>query len=114
MLADVTAPLVPEFPLSVLLLGMGADMHTASLFAGAPGLEAALAPNAPILIAQQPPTQDEIRVSLSARVLNGAMFKHLLITGSDKRAALDRAMNLPPEDAPVNAVLPEITVHWAP
>jgi 6-phosphogluconolactonase len=73
-----------------------------------------LAADAPILVAQDPPTQDEIRVSLSAPVLNGALSKHLLITGDQKRLALERAMTLPPEEAPVNAVLSEITVHWAP
>jgi len=114
VLAEVTAPLVPELPLSVVLLGMGSDMHTASLFPGAPGLQAALAADAPILVAQAPPTQDEIRVSLSAPVLNGALSKHLLIMGDEKRAALDRAMSLPPEEAPVNSVLSEATIHWAP
>ncbi len=114
VLAEVTAPLVPELPLSVLLLGMGGDMHTASLFPGAPELGIALASDAPILVTQDPPTQDEIRVSLSAPVLNGALSKHLLITGEDKRTALERATTLPPEEAPVNAVLSETTVHWAP
>lgn len=114
VLAEVTAPLVDELPLSVLLLGMGGDMHTASLFPGAPGLAEALAPDAPILVAQEPPTQDELRVSLSARVLDGAMSKHLLITGEAKRDALERAMTLPPEEAPINAVLSKTTVHWAP
>ncbi|MCE8009671.1 6-phosphogluconolactonase [Aestuariivita sp.] len=114
VLAEVTAPLVPELPLSVLLMGMGTDMHVASLFPGAPGIEAALAPDAPILVAQSPPTQPEARVSLSARVLDGALSKHLLITGEEKRAALERAMALPPEEAPINAVLSETTIHWAP
>ena len=45
--------------------------------------------------------------------LNGALSKHLLITGRDKRVALEQAMSLPPEDAPVQAILGETTVHWA-
>jgi 6-phosphogluconolactonase len=114
VLAEVTAELVPEMPLTVLLLGMGADMHTASLFAGAPELPAALAADAPVLVAQTPPSQEEVRVSLSARVLDGAISKHLLITGAEKRTALERALSLPPEEAPINAVLSDITVHWAP
>jgi len=113
VLAELESQLVPEIPISVLVLGMGGDMHTASLFPGAPGLEAALDANAPILVAQRPETQPETRVSLSARVLNGAMSKHLVIFGADKRAALERAMSLPPEQAPINAVLAGMTVHWA-
>lgn len=113
VLAELESQLSPELPISVLLLGMGADMHTASLFPGAPDLADALRANAPILSVQRPKTQDEIRVTLNARVLDGAMNKHLIITGSDKRAALERAMSLPPEEAPINAVLSDMTVHWA-
>lgn len=114
VLAEVTAQIAPEVPIDVLLLGMGQDMHTASLFPHAPGLAQALASDAPILVTQDPPTQPEVRVSLSARVLNGALSKHLLIMGHEKRAALEKARGLPPEDAPINAVLDGITVHWAP
>jgi len=100
-------------PISVLLLGMGSDMHTASLFPGVDGLEAALDPHAPILTVLRPEIVPEARVSLTARVLDGAMSKHLVIFGEEKRAALERAMSLPPEDAPIRTVLSEITIHWA-
>lgn len=104
----------PVLPLSVLILGMGADMHTASLFPNAPGLRKALEPNAPILVPVFPEDQPEGRVTLSARVLDGAISKHLLITGDAKRVALQNAVHLEPEDAPINAVLGGATVHWAP
>lgn len=111
--AELEVKLETELPISVLLLGMGADMHTASLFPGVAGLERALAPDAPILAALRPDTVPEPRVTLSARVLNGALAKHLVIFGADKRAALERAMDLPPLDAPIRAVMDEMTVHWA-
>lgn len=113
VLDDICAGLEPELPVSVLLLGMGADMHTASLFPGAPGLAEALHGEAPVLSVLRPEGEPEIRVSLSARVLNGAIKKHLVIFGSEKRAALERAETLPPEEAPVRAVLDDITIHWA-
>lgn len=112
-LETLAAEIAPLLPLSVLVLGMGADMHTASLFPGAEGLSAALAPDAPILSVLRPASQPEPRVSLSAPVLDGAMSKHLVIFGAEKRAALERAVTRDPEEAPVRAVLTDITVHWA-
>ena len=99
-------------PISLLLLGMGADMHTASLFPGAEGLEAGLSDAAPILVPIQAEGQ-EPRISFSATALNGAMSKHLVIYGEEKRIALARARNLAPEEAPIAAVLSDMTVHWA-
>ena len=113
VLAELEAVIAPELPISVLLLGMGEDMHTASLFPGAPGLEQALDPHAPVLSVLRPQTQPETRISLSARVLDGAISKHLVIYGAAKREALERALSMPPEDAPIQAVLTDTVVHWA-
>lgn len=111
-LADLAAGLEPVLPLSVVLLGMGADMHTASLFAGADQLELALTGDAP-LVAMRAPGAPEPRITLSAAVLNAAMRRHIVIVGAKKRAALDQAQGLDPQDAPVAAVLKDTTVHWA-
>ena len=102
-----------ELPLSILLTGMGDDMHTASLFPGSDDLEAALDREAPAVMAVRPPGQ-EPRVTLTAHVLAGAMTKHVLIAGDAKRAAFERARELPPEAAPIAAVWEGATVHWAP
>ena len=102
-----------QLPIDGLLIGMGADMHTASLFPGEAGLQAALDPQAPVLLPVRPETQPETRVSFSARVLNEAVSKHLLITGTEKREALERARHLSPMEAPIRAVLDDISVHWA-
>lgn len=99
-------------PISVLMLGMGADMHTASLFPDAIGLEAALAADAPAVCAIQAAGQ-EPRVSLSAPALNGALAKHLVIFGDEKRAAFQASTNKSPLEAPISAVTSGMTIHWA-
>ncbi len=112
--AAALAPVVQaKRALSVLFLGMGTDMHTASLFPGADGLSAALDPHAPAVAVTRPAGQPEPRITLTAPVLKGAMSKHLVIFGTDKRAALEKAAHLPPEQAPIRAALQETTVHWA-
>lgn len=113
-LPQLEQTLADKLPLSVVLLGMGDDMHTASLFPGVDGLEAALAADAPAFAVMRPDSQPEPRISLTARVLDAAIAKHLVIFGDAKRAALEKAMTLPPEQAPIQAVLSETRVHWAP
>ena len=104
--------LAPHLPISVMLLGMGADMHTASIFPNSPDLETALTTNLAVA-AVQPPDGLEPRITLSARVLNGALNRHIVITGPEKRAAFERAQHLAPHDAPIAAVLAGSTIHWA-
>ncbi len=112
-LEELAEGLRPHLPISVLLLGMGADMHTASLFPGADRLTEALAPDAPILLPMRSEAAGEPRITLTAPVLKGAMNIHILIVGNEKRAALERAQTLPAEVAPVRAVLDNAIVHWA-
>jgi len=109
---DVSEKLKSEWPISVLVLGMRADMHTASLFPQANGLDAALSADADALLPIQAEGQEQ-RVTLSAPVLNSAISKHIVIFGDDKRAALDVAKGSLPEVAPVAAVLDGATIHWA-
>jgi len=104
--------LTPELPLSLVLLGMGADMHTASIFPGADQLDLALHGD-DRLVAMRAPGAPEPRITLSAKVLKQAMDRHIVIKGADKRAALEKAQGLSPEEAPVAAILSGSTVHWA-
>ncbi|MEJ8560413.1 6-phosphogluconolactonase [Yoonia sp. GPGPB17] len=111
-LPELAKALVPELPISVMLLGMGADMHTASIFPGADQLDLALNGD-DLLVAMRAPGAPEPRITLSAKILKSAMSRHMVIIGGEKRDALERARNLPPEEAPVAAILSGTTVHWA-
>lgn len=106
------AGIAATLPLSVVLLGMGLDMHTASIFPGADRLEEALT-GAALLVPMRAPGAPEPRITLSAGVLNGAMSRHIVMTGAAKRDAFERAKTLTPAEAPVAAVLKGATIHWA-
>jgi 6-phosphogluconolactonase len=103
----------PHLPISVLLLGMGADMHTASLFPGADRLAEALGPTPRLILPMRAAAAGEPRVTLTAPVLRAALRVHVMIAGADKRAAVERAAGLPAEQAPIRAVLDQAIVHWA-
>ncbi len=112
-LAGLADDIAPALPLAVVLLGMGADMHTASIFPEADKLEEALSNDAPILLPMRAPGAPEPRITLSAHVLDGALKKHIVIYGAEKREVLEEARGLAPLEAPINAVLDEAVVHWA-
>ena len=108
-LAKVISNEVKTFlPIDVCILGMGADMHIASIFPKSDRLQDALdLSNAEIVIPIQAPNVNEGRLTLTAKILRDSPKRHLLITGSDKKAALEFALNATDnwQDAPVRSVI---------
>lgn len=111
-LADRGAALTAVLPAAdVLVLGMGDDGHTASLFPDAAGIAAALDPNAtPALVAMRPTLAPHARISLNLAALVAARHAVLLLAGAGKREVLARACPagllgaLPAEPLPIAAL----------
>ena len=79
-------------PLDICVLGMGTDMHTASLFPKADQLETALSASSPYQVLNiTQPQSGEARRTLTAKVLRACPHLHLLIKGHEKRKALKSA-----------------------
>ena len=105
-----------RWPLDVLVLGMGSDGHTASLFPGTEGLAEALTTQRrcqPIYPLDAP----HPRMTLTRTALAGARHKALHIEGDEKLAVLEEALEHQDriELMPIRAFLQEnISVFWAP
>ena len=114
---DAASKIEGLLPLDVCVLGMGADMHIASLFPDTPGLEEAISSVCPdLVLPMKPPTADEERLTLTLPVLMGAKNLHILIVGSDKLEALNQSETIDTViKAPVKSILSHkaLAIHYA-
>jgi 6-phosphogluconolactonase len=111
--------LLPK-PFDVLILGMGNDGHTASLFPQAARLGEALAlDSGKLCMAITPPVAPHDRMTLTLPALLQSRQIILHLVGPDKRTVYERALaNGPVVEMPIRAVLGQavtpVTVFWAP
>ncbi len=89
---------------NLVLLGLGADGHTASLFPGSPALEE----RQRWVVAVRGPAEPRVRLTLTLPVLTRAAQVYLLVAGTDKAEALRRAL----ADAPDSRNRPAAGVRW--
>ena len=107
---------LPSF--DVVILGMGEDGHTASLFPCSKEVQKGMALDAPALLAVNPTTAPYQRISFSKTRLLNSRFLFLHLVGDSKLRVLEQAMASHDELAmPIRAFLhhtdPEISVMFA-
>jgi 6-phosphogluconolactonase len=106
-------------PFDLVVLGMGEDGHTASLFPRAPQLEVALQRGAKLCIAIDPVTAPHPRLSLTLGALLSTRRIALLISGKKKWDIYQLASQPGPErELPIRAILQQrevpVDVYWSP
>ncbi|AMK18362.1 MULTISPECIES: 6-phosphogluconolactonase [Sphingobium] len=93
------------WPLDIVLLGMGEDGHTASLFPQARELAEGLSTSA-LTLAATPPAAPHQRMSLSAQAILNSRHIFLQIGGAAKKAVYERALaGGPVEELPIRLAL---------
>jgi 6-phosphogluconolactonase len=105
------------FPLDVVILGMGADGHSASFFPDAPNLGELIENKlGGWVLPVQSKSAGEPRLTLSLQLLCAARFLALHIEGEEKKRVLQEALE--EGDRPVSAFFDRaesgVQIYWAP
>ncbi|NMP15287.1 6-phosphogluconolactonase [Thalassotalea sp. Y01] len=88
------AELVNVLPLDVVVLGMGEDGHTASIFPCSAQVEQGLATDvAPALMKTEPTTAPYQRITFNFPALINAKHLYLHVVGESKQTVLDQALS---------------------
>ena len=103
-------------PIDVLVLGMGNDGHTASLFPNSPLLAKGLDESgSDLCLPMLAPVSPEQRISMTFPLLASARVQCLAIQGSAKLETLRQAMRLEPSQMPIRAFLHSpLEIYWCP
>ncbi|OLP45784.1 6-phosphogluconolactonase [Rhizobium oryziradicis] len=120
--ATVATDAVSEMgtPLDVVILGMGADGHTASFFPGGDNLEDALDLELPPrVMTMEAAGAGEPRLTLSFSSIADAGLLVVHIEGPEKKSVLEKALSGDDEaEMPIRAVLGRaetpVEIYWAP
>lgn len=111
---DASLALEGVTAIDAVILGMGADGHTASFFPRGDALEEATDPAASVPVMPiRTPDQPEARATLTMPWIAGARLLALHIEGAEKRAVLERVLE--GEDLPMGRVIrhaPKLEVFW--
>ncbi|MFC0266676.1 6-phosphogluconolactonase [Kushneria aurantia] len=104
-----------SWPASVVVLGMGGDGHTASLFPDSEQLSAGLESDETV-IAAHAPSVSQPRISLTRHRLMQSRRRYLHLTGEDKKRTLAAAMaGSDVHELPIRAFLDaSLALYWAP
>ncbi|ULJ69539.1 6-phosphogluconolactonase [Wielerella bovis] len=90
----------------VLILGMGGDGHTASIFPQAPQFADAIRADYPQpLLHTTPITAPHERISMTLAAIEATPFVYLAIAGAEKRAVYEQAVQAATQTFPVSYVL---------